>query len=111
MLTQDDISDPLRFNLLVVYAPLSGGVGVPTPVVVEQFDGLDLEQCCRGRPPRSKLVKVKSFEDEPNLTLSAYDLMHYDANQATPVITLTSTLDADNKTWTAEQDLLGGRPS
>ena len=54
----------------------------------------------------SKLVKVKSFEDEPNLTLSAYDLVHHDASQATPVITLDSQLDTDKKIWTAEQDLL-----
>ena len=45
----------------------------------------------------SKLVTVKSFEDEPNLSLSAYDLMHYDANKATPVITLTSVLDSDTE--------------
>lgn len=110
VLAQDDISDPGKFNLLVIYAPLSGGVGVPTPVVVEQFTGLDLENVAVVTAA-SKLVKVKSFEDEPNLTLSAYDLMHYDANTATPVITLASTLGADKKTWTAEQDLLADGPT
>ena len=59
----------------------------------------------------SKLVSVKSFEDEPNISFSAYDLMHYDANKATPVITLTSVLDSDKKTWTAEQDLLADGPT
>jgi Baseplate J-like protein len=110
VLTQDDISDPSKFNLLVVYAPTSGGVGVLTPVVLEQFTGLDLDHVAAGTAA-SKLVTVKSFEDEPNLALSAYDLMHYDANTATPVITLTSILDADQKTWTAQQDLLADGPT
>jgi hypothetical protein len=107
VLTQDDINDPSKFNLLVVYAPVSGGVGVPTPIVVEQFTGLDLSNVS----VPSKLVAVKSFEDEPNISFSAYELMHYDANKATPVITLTSVLDSDTKTWTAEQDLLADGPT
>lgn len=110
VLTQDDISDPSNFNLLVVYAPVSGGVGVPTPVVVEQFIGLDLSDIAT-QTATSKLVTVKSFEDEPNISFSAYDLMHCDANKATPVITLTSVLDSDTKTWTAEQDLLADGPT
>ena len=56
-------------------------------MVVEQFIALALSNVAAQTSP-SKLVAVKSFEDEPNLSLSAYDLMHYDANQATPVITL-----------------------
>jgi hypothetical protein len=110
VLTQDDISTPSNFNLLVVYAPLSGAVGVSTPVVVEQFIGLDLSDVAT-QTSASKLVTVKSFEDEPNISLSAYDLMHYDANKATPVITLTSALDSDTKTWIAEQDLLADGPT
>jgi hypothetical protein len=110
VLAQGDISDPAKFNLLVVYDPLSGGVGVPTPVVLEQFAGLDLDHVA-AVTAASKLVTVKSFEDEPNLALSAYDLMHYDANAATPVIILTSNLDADQKTWTAKQDLLANGPT
>ena len=42
VLAQDDLPDPTKFNLLVVYQPPSGGVGVPAPVVVEQFDSLSL---------------------------------------------------------------------
>src|SRR5262249_55062082 len=79
VLAQDDISNPSNFNLLVVYAPVSGGVGVSTPVVVEQFIGLDLSDVAT-QTSASKLVTVKSFEDEPNISFSAYDLMHYDAN-------------------------------
>jgi Baseplate J-like protein len=105
VLTQDDISNPSKFNLLVVYAPVSGGVGVPAPVVVEQFIGLDLSNVA-AQTSLSKLVAVKSFEGEPNISFSAYELMHYDANKATPVITLMSVLESDTKMWTAEQDLL-----
>src|SRR5262249_21506070 len=92
--------------LLVVYATVSGAVGVQTPVVAAQFTGLSLGNIAAATAS-SGLVAVKSFENEPNLTMSAYDLMHYDASAATPVITLTSVLDADTKKWTAEQDLLG----
>jgi hypothetical protein len=105
VLAQGDISNPLLFNLLVVYAPPSGGVGVQVPVVVEQFNAVSLSNVA-AQTSASKLVKVKSFEEQPNLTLSAYSLMHYDANQATPVITLTSELDGAKTSWTAEQDLL-----
>jgi hypothetical protein len=105
VLAQDDISSPLEFNLLVVYAPLTGGVGVPAAVVVERFTALSLGNIA-AKTASSGLVTVKSFESEPNLTLSAYHLLHYDANKATPAITLTSVLGADSKKWTAEQDLL-----
>jgi hypothetical protein len=110
VLTQGDIADPQLFNLLVVYAPLSGGVGVQTPVVVEDFIGVDLSNVA-AQTASSKLVTVKSFADEPNLSFSAFDLMHYDANQATPVITLASALGSDAKTWTAERDLLADSAS
>jgi baseplate J-like protein len=105
VLVQDDISSPLQFNLLMVYAPLTGGIGVPAPVVVERFTALSLGTIA-AKTASSGLVTVKSFESEPNLTLSAYDLLHYDANTATPVITLTGVLGSVSKTWTAEQDLL-----
>src|SRR5262249_54534676 len=71
----------------------------------ERFAGLSLGNIAASTAG-SGLVMVKSFESEPNLTLSAYDLLHYDANKAAPSITLTSVLDADSKTWTAERDLL-----
>jgi hypothetical protein len=110
VLTQGDIGDPKKFNLLVLYAPLSGGVGVATPVLLEQFPGLDLTLVATATAG-SNLIAVKSFEDEPNLTLSAYDLMHYDTNAAMPVITLDSLLGTDGKTWHAEQDLLADGPT
>ena len=105
VLTQDNLTDPTQFNLLVVYAPPSSG-----PVVVEQFVGVTLDNVA-AKTATSSLVTVKSFEDEPNLTLSAYDLMHYDANTATPVITLSSALGADTKTWNVKPDLLADGPA
>jgi hypothetical protein len=105
VLTQGDITDPLKFNLLVVYAPSSGN-GVLVPVVVEEFDGLSLAIIV-ATPIASNLVKVRSFEDEPNLKLSAYDLLHYDASQATPAMKLTSSLNGGTTDWTPEPDLLG----
>ena len=110
VLAQDDLSTPSQFNLLLVYAPVSGGVGVPTPVVVEQFPDVDLSTVA-AKTALSKLITVRSFENEPNLSFSAYDLMHYDANQAVPVITLVSVLGSDTKTWRAEQDLLADGPT
>lgn len=109
VLVQDDLSTPSQFNLLLLYAPVSGGVGVPTPVVVEQFPNVDLSNVATTAP--SKLITVRSFGNEPNLRFSAYDLMHYDANQAVPVITLSSVLGSDTKTWGAEQDLLADGPT
>jgi hypothetical protein len=109
VLTQGDISTPLQFNLLVVYAPTSGQ-GVPTPVVVERFIGLSLGNIA-ATTAASGLVAVKSFEDEPNLALSAYDLMHYDAAAATPVISLASQLTATTTKWSARQSLLSASAS
>jgi len=107
VLTQGDIAHPLQFNLLVVYAPPSGN-GVPVPVVVEEFEGLLLASVVTGTAS-SNLVKLRSFKDEPNLSLSARDLLHYNANQATPVMTLTSALNGTTD-WTPEPDLLGDAP-
>lgn len=101
---QGELDDPSVFNLLVVYAPTSGGVGIPAPVVVEQFNDVSLQNIAT-LTSNSRLVKVKSFEDEPNLSLSAHELMHYDANQATPVVSLLSVL-LGTTAWTPETNLL-----
>ena len=36
-------AQPDQFNLLVVYNPPSGGVGVTLPVIVEQFNNVSLD--------------------------------------------------------------------
>ncbi|MBV9158004.1 MAG: putative baseplate assembly protein [Acidobacteriaceae bacterium] len=94
VLAQGNLENPDEFNLLVLYSPASGAVGVNLPVVAEQFS------------PSAHLISVETFSQEPNLSLSAYDLMHYDTNQALPIITLTSTFEGNSKTWTPEPDLL-----
>jgi predicted phage baseplate assembly protein len=106
VLAQGDPANPSAFNLLVVYSPTSGGVGLSTPVVVEQFNGVTLDTVTSLFTSSAQLISAESFSGEPNPSLSAYDLMHYDANQAVPSITLTGTLNSNVTTWTPQPDLL-----
>jgi Baseplate J-like protein len=109
VLAQGKQQTPDLFNLLVVYAP-SSGVGVLTPVVVEQFNDVSLANVTALVAASSQLIRVKSFEEEPNASLSAFELMHYDANTATPVVSLTGVLNGTT-TWTPEPDLLADSPT
>src|SRR5262249_49184797 len=59
----------------------------------------------------SELVTVRSFEQEPNPSLSAHDLMNFDASQAVPVITLSGIHNGVTTKWTPEPDLLKNGPS
>ena len=111
VLAQGDIATPTDFNLFLLYEPPDGGVGVQVPIVVEQFTGLTLATIGSTFSAASTLLNVLSFEDEPNPGLSAYALMHYDANQAVPAITLASFLDGQTATWTAAPDLLASGPA
>jgi hypothetical protein len=110
VLAQGDLQTPTNFNLLLVYQPSSGAVGVQLPTVVEQFNNLSLESVAATFSSGSALLTVRSFEQEPNPSLSAEDLMDYDANQAVPSMTLTGSLDSVNTTWTAAPDLLADGP-
>jgi hypothetical protein len=105
VLAQGELETPTKFNLLLLYQPPSGAVGVQLPTVVEQFNGVSFATVATTFVAGSDLISVRSFEQEPNPSLSAYDLMHYDAGQAAPSITLAST-DTINATWTAAPDLL-----
>ena len=105
VMAQGDIANPSEFNLLLLYQPPSGGVGVQLPVVVEQFTGLTLANIATTFGPND-LIGVLSFEDEPSPSVSAYDLTHYDADQAVPAITLAGVLDGASATWTPAPDLL-----
>jgi len=99
------VTTPNAFNLVIVYDPLSGGVGVRAPVTVEQFSDVTLASVATQFS--SKLVhNVASFDQLPNPSLSAYDLMNYDPSDAVPAITLAGTLNGMTTSWTAEQDLL-----
>jgi Baseplate J-like protein len=111
VLAQGNQQNPSVFNLLVVYAPASGGVGVQTPIVVEQFNNVSLATVSQLFNSGSELVSVRSFDEEPSPSLSAYDLMNFDANQAVPEITLTSVANAIKTTWTPEPDLLADGPT
>jgi hypothetical protein len=106
VLAQGDIGDPTEFNLLLLYEPVDGGVGVQTPIVVEQFTGLTLSTIEGAFSAGSTLLNVLTFEGEPNPSLSAYALMNYDASEAVPVITLSGTVNGETSKWTAAQDLL-----
>jgi Baseplate J-like protein len=111
VLAQGYLQTPTIFNLLLAYQPSSGGVGVQVPIVVEQFEGLSLDTMATTFNSGSDLVSVRSFEQEPNPGLSAYDLMHYDANQAVPAMTLTGMQNGVQATWTAASDLLADGPT
>jgi hypothetical protein len=107
VLAQGNQQEPSFFNLLVVYDPTSAGVGVQIPIVIEQFSNVSLANVTEIFDSSSQLVSVKSFDEQPNASLSAYDLMHFDAGDAVPEMTLLGLLNNITSTWTAEPDLLG----
>jgi hypothetical protein len=91
--------EPPAFNLLVVYNPSSGGVGVNLPVPVEVLPSTSLAS--QGPTTESGLISVWSFSNEPSPSLSAYDLMNYDPSQAVPVIALEGTpTEGTPSAWT-----------
>jgi uncharacterized phage protein gp47/JayE len=92
---------PQSFNLLVVYNPSSGGVGVDLPVTIERFAGLSL--ATEGQislTAGSQLISVWNFSQAPNPALSACDLMNFDPGDAVPVISLEGTFDGATTPWT-----------
>jgi hypothetical protein len=111
VLAQGNQQTPSSFNLVVVYNPASGGVGVSTPVTVELFSNLSLAAISDQISSASELITVESFSGEPNASLSAHDLMNYDPADAVPVITLQGTVKAITTTWTAQQNLLEAGPA
>jgi Baseplate J-like protein len=109
VLAQGYIGDPDMFNLLLLYWPASGSAGVTLPVLAEEFDSVSLQNVTTKIGVTSDLISVQTFEDQPSPSLSATELMVFDADGAVPKITLTSTLPASgdpSKTWTAQPDLL-----
>lgn len=110
VIAQGNQQNPDIFNLLVVYDPPSGGVDVQIPIVVEQFNAVSLATVSGLFTSNSELVSVKSFEEQPNPSLSAFDLMNYDASQAVPVITLSGVHNNVTTQWTPEPDLLESGP-
>jgi Baseplate J-like protein len=112
VMAQGQISDPDSFNLLLLYSPPSAE-GVSLPVLVEQFLSVSLQNIESIIDAASDLISVQTFEEGPNPSLSACDLMNYDAGQAVPAITLSGAVPGaplPPPTWTAVPDLLGASP-
>ncbi|MGB8886243.1 MAG: putative baseplate assembly protein [Candidatus Korobacteraceae bacterium] len=105
VLAQGDLTTPEQFNLVLIYQPPSGGVGVQVPLVVKAFNDLTLATVAATFNSASALLTVLSFEGEPNPGLSAYELMHYDASKALPVINLA--VNNETAKWASVADLLG----
>jgi len=113
IVSQQQISDPSLFNLLVLYTPPSGPQGVNPPVVAEQFNAMSLATISTITATASDLLTVETFEGEPNPSLSVADLMSYNANLAIPAIKVVShTPQTSNPHihWTPVRDLLGSGP-
>jgi hypothetical protein len=106
VVAQGELLTPDVFNLLLLYSPASGANGVSLPILVEEFNGVSLANVAATFGAASDLLTVKTFEEGPNPTLSAYDLMDFDANQAVPEITLTGVLNGISTIWIAQPDLL-----
>jgi predicted phage baseplate assembly protein len=109
VMVQGNQTDPEQFNLIVVYDPPSGE-GVALPVLVERFDAVTLANVAQTFAAASTLLAVRSFEDEPNPSLSASALMATDPNQALAKITLTGTLDDRVTEWLPLPNLLHAGP-
>jgi hypothetical protein len=113
VVSQQQILKPSHFNLLVEYAPPGGAAGVLAPVVVEQFNNVSLSTIEAVVNVAADLISVISYEGEPNLSLSAAELMQTNANDAIPAIQVTSLSPAPGAkpvSWTPEPDLLGSGP-
>lgn len=113
LISQQQIVHPTYFNLVLLYTPPSGPEGVTPPVIVEQFLNLSLATTTTEISSASDLITVETFEGEPNPSLSVADLMQFDAKQAIPAITVTSTTPGSSNSpviWTAASDLLGSGP-
>ena len=104
VISQQQVVHPTQFNLLLLYTPPSGPEGVTPPVIVEQFLDLSLATTTTEIASASDLISAETFEGEPNPSLSVADLMQFDAKQAIPAITVTSTTPGSSNppvTWTA----------
>ncbi len=110
VLAQAQILTPDLFNLLLLYSPQPPGNGVTLPVIVEQFNSVSLANVTAQTSAASTLITVESFDDEPSPSLSAYDLMNFDASNAVPVISLSGTIDGKSLAWSAAPDLLADGP-
>jgi hypothetical protein len=107
VLAQGNLETPTGFNLLLLYNSPFGAVGpVQLPVIVQQFNNVSLASVEAAFASGAALLSILTFEQQPNPSLSAYDLMNVDPSKAVPSITLTGLFDGDSAKWTAAPDLL-----
>ncbi len=99
---QASVNSAGNFDLQVVYAPSGGGAPVP----VEKFAGLSLATAASVVNASSHLITVVGFAQTADPSLSASDLMNFDASLAVPAISLAGTLNNVTKTWAPVQNLL-----
>jgi hypothetical protein len=112
VLAQGDLAQPEEFNVLLLYNSPFGAVGgVQLPAVVEQYSNVSLATAATAFAAAPAMLRVVTFEEQPNPALSAYDLMNTDAADAVPVITLASVLNGATAAWTAAPDLLADGPT
>jgi hypothetical protein len=107
VVTQGNLAHPTEFNVLLLYNSPFGAVGgVQLPAVLTQYSNVSLAtaESVFAAPP--SMLRVVTFEEQPNPALSAFDLMNYDPAAAVPVIKLTSELNGAAATWAAAPDLL-----
>jgi hypothetical protein len=110
VIVQGSLQHPDQFNLLVVYNP-SSGEGVQVPVVVERYNALSLDNAESTIALDSDLIRVRSYSEEPNPSLSASTLMNYDADEALPAVTLSSFFDNRTTSWEPLPNLLQAGPA
>jgi len=111
VVTQGNLAEPTEFNVLLVYNSPFGAVGgVQLPAVLIPYSNVSLATAETKFAAPPSLLRVVTFEEQPNPALSAYDLMNYDPAAAVPVITLTGELNGETATWTAVPDLLADGP-
>lgn len=107
VLAQGNLEIPTDFNLLLLYNSPFGSVGgVPLPAILDQFNNVSLASVEAAFTAESSLLSVLTFEQQPNPSLSAWDLMNADPSKAVPSITLTGTFDGNSTNWSAAPDLL-----
>lgn len=81
------------------------------PVTLEQLTPPSQPTIAGVFSPGSQLIDVHSFAETPSQSLSATDLMSFDAGDAVPAICLCGEHDNLTSPWTPQQDLLGSDES
>ena len=112
VVTQGNLAEPAEFNVLLLYNSPFGAVGgAQLPAVLTQYSNVSLATVEAVFAATPSMLRVVTFEEQPNPALSAYDLMNYDPASALPEITLTSALNGATATWTAAPDLMADGPA